>query len=107
MDTFSQEIARYATALHQAWVWLLPLANFRAGARPALNVVLGGDERNRAAAFHFEKDALSYAAAHALPRWGLSVRYGRATGISPAMPWANHHWPRVWLVWLEARFAFP
>ncbi|ROZ76041.1 4'-phosphopantetheinyl transferase superfamily protein [Ramlibacter sp. WS9] len=33
-----------------------------------LNVVLGEDERNRTGAFHFEKDAFAYAAAHALLR---------------------------------------
>jgi 4'-phosphopantetheinyl transferase len=78
MSTLSQEIARYATAPHQPWVWVLPLADFRAESLPVLNAMLGGDERSRAVAFHFEKDALAYAAAHALLRWGLGVRYGRA-----------------------------
>jgi 4'-phosphopantetheinyl transferase len=78
MDTLSREIARYAAAPHQAWVWVLPLAGLRFGALAVLNVVLDEDERERAAAFRFEKDALAYAAAHALLRWSLSLRYGCA-----------------------------
>lgn len=78
MDTLSREIARYAAATPQAWVWVLPLAGLPAGAMPALGAVLGDEERGRAAAFHFEKDAMAYVAAHALLRWALGVRYRRA-----------------------------
>jgi 4'-phosphopantetheinyl transferase len=78
MDTLLREIARNAAAPNQAWVGVLPLARLRSGAMPVLRTLLDEDERNRATAFHFEKDALAYAAAHALLRWSLSVRYGRA-----------------------------
>ena len=78
MDTLSPEIARFAAAPQQAWVWVLPLAGLPAGALPALVATLDAGERSRAAAFHFEKDALAYAAAHALLRWSLNARYGHA-----------------------------
>jgi 4'-phosphopantetheinyl transferase len=78
MDTLKSEIARFAAAPQQAWAWVLPLAGLPGGAMPLLDATLAADERSRAAAFHFERDALAYAAAHALLRWSLSVRYGRA-----------------------------
>jgi 4'-phosphopantetheinyl transferase len=78
MDNLPREIARFAAAPPRAWVWVLPLAGLPSGAVRSLGAVLGDDERSRAAAFHFEKDAMAYAAAHALLRWALGVRYRRA-----------------------------
>lgn len=78
MDTLSRDIARFAASAPQAWVWVLPLAGLPAGALPVFKAMLGDDERVRAATFHFSKDALAYAAAHALLRWCLSVRLRHA-----------------------------
>ena len=78
MDNLSREIARFVAAKPQAWVWVLPLAGLPARAMPLLDAALGDEERSRASAFHFGKDAMAYAAAHALLRWSLSLRYRRA-----------------------------
>ncbi len=59
-----------------AEVWWLATDSLGAGDWPELEALLDEAERARAARFHFERDRLSYVAAHALGRRLLSARAG-------------------------------
>lgn len=61
---------------NDAAVWWLDVDTVNAGDWPRLEAVLEDSEKARAARFHFERDRLTYIAAHALGRLMLSAHAG-------------------------------